>query len=498
MKGFFKRGLLIVLAACVIIPTDAAASYKQWRSSIKAAQEARVKRDFDKARSILEGMADDAAALGPASGAENAAALAEVLFEAGDYDGTIQVIDPALQKIGPSPTTKPLKVWRGLLLLEKASTIYQLRRYDEALVIAEESRDVLEYAAGKFHPALSILHAMIAKMYETKREYAKAEVSYKAALKLAESHQTVVVSEFTGPEETFYQYRSPDFAAGVLVNQVALGNLYQLQERYKEAEELYNKGLKSAERDYGKKGQATVIPLAARAQLFLKTNRRKNFEEDTQRIYEVAAKGPGIKPFAIYPLWLKLETEAKENNTLAVSQTAQKLATVFEVQNYNPKVMAEAAQDAATTGNKVDWSRAAQIQEAIRDAALAKFKDPARTAPILIEFALSAEAAQQTNLARAHYRAILQTTERASDKALYIAAAGKLADLAIAENKPADALPFYQKVSAGLREKYGDDSRVANAMDREAELLKQLGRTEEGAELAKKANAVRAKAMLKR
>ena len=499
MKGRTPRfwALLSIIVGCVGFQAHGA-SYKHWRGSINAANEARIKRDFENARTILESSAAEAAELGPVSSAQNSWLLGRVLYETGQYDEANQIFDHAIERIGNSPSSKELQIWRGSLLSGKAGVAYQLRDFDEALSFAEQAREGVERAAGKYHPELSVLHGIIAKIYEQKKEYAKSEAAYKAALKLAESRQTLVTTEFSGPDEIFYTYQSRDSAAGVLLNMVALGNLYQLQERNIEAEEHYNKALKAAERDCGKKGQAIVIPLSARAQLFHKTNRRPEFETDTQRIYEVAAKGPGIKPWTVYPLWLKLETEVKEEKWVAMEQTAEKIATVFAVQNFEPKVMAEAAQEAATQGNKTDWDRAAKLQSAIRNAAISKFKDPAKVAPILIEFGLAAERGQQTNLARLNYELILKMQEAAADKGLYIASAGKLGEILMAENKPAEALPYYQKVSAGLREKYGDDSRVANAMDREAELLKQLGRTQEATEIAAKANAVRGKAMLKR
>jgi tetratricopeptide (TPR) repeat protein len=480
MKRHIFKALLCVaiLAGFFASPAHGAASYKQWRSSLKAAQEARIKRDFETARAILEKSAPDAAELGPESSAENSWNLGRIFFETEQYNEALAVIDPALEKIGAKPVAQNSQLWRGLLLSAKAVLLFAQKNYDPALAIAEQARDTLENVAGKFHPELSILHGLTAKLYEMKKDYPKAEAAYKAALKLAESRQVTVVEEWSGPESEMVRYRSQNSA---------------------EAEDIYSKGVKAAESRYGKKGQAVIIPLAARAELFHKINRRAEFEKDTKRVYELATKGPGLDMWTVHPLWLKLQWDLKENQAGAAAQTAEKIANVYAIQSYDLKSMATHAMNVAVEGTKTNWVRAAQIQESIRNATLPKFgAEPAKTGQLLVAFALTAEEAQQGDLARLNYEAVLRTQEKAADKGLYIAAAGKLAEYAISQNKPAEALPFYQKISAGLREKYGDDSRVANAMDREADLLKLLGRAKEAADVATKASAVRTKAMLKR
>ena len=53
-------------------------------------------------------------------------------------------------------------------------------------------------------------------------------------------------------------------------------------------------------------------------------------------------------------------------------------------------------------------------------------------------------------------------------------------------------------MTAMLKEKYGDDTRVANAMDREAALLKEMGRSDEANAVEAKAKEVRTKSFLKK
>jgi hypothetical protein len=498
----FRRLLQTFLFASVVsflcaTPIHAAASYKQWRNSLKAAKDALTKRDFEKAQQILEASSADAAELGPESFAENSFTLGRAYIEMSKLNEAVQAVNPALEKIGPNPRKAELQLWRGVLLSIKSWAAYEAKNYDQALADAEASRGLIEGVAGKYHPELSILHAVIAMIYDTRKDYAKAEAAYKAALKLAESRRTVVAQEFGGPEQQTVIYQSGESIVGVLFNRVSLGNLYVKQARYAEAETLLNKALKAAEQDYGKKSKPLVIPLAARARLYQQTNRRKEFDADTQRIYDLAMSGPGLRPYTIYPLWLKLDWDLKEKN--GGNQSAQQLMNVYAVQNYDTKSMGQDAMELAVKGGTTDWARATEIQEVMRTAALSKFaNDPARSGPLLVEFGLAAESARQTNLARLNFETLLKTQEKAADKNLYIASAGKLADINIAENKPNEALPLLQKVTAALREKYGDDSRVANAMDKEAALLKQLGQSQAASDLEAKANQVRTKAMIKR
>ena len=63
--------------------------------------------------------------------------------------------------------------------------------------------------------------------------------------------------------------------------------------------------------------------------------------------------------------------------------------------------------------------------------------------------------------------------------------------------KFAEALALRQRVTTLLRGKFGDDSRVADAMDKEAEFLKLLGQELEASDLQAKANDLRKKVFAK-
>ena len=75
-KSFVAVAILAIFAVFSASSRGADASYKHWRGSLKAAEQARLKRDFDTMRQILEASAPEAQQLGSLSSAQNAFWLA--------------------------------------------------------------------------------------------------------------------------------------------------------------------------------------------------------------------------------------------------------------------------------------------------------------------------------------------------------------------------------------------------------------------------------------
>lgn len=494
-----KSLLLAAALAAATVAHGAEASSKHWRSVLKAAEQANAKRDFQKARELLESSADEAAALGVAQSAENSFWLADTLMEARMPGDALEVANPALEKLGPKPVPKPQQAWRGMLLVLKARALADLRKHEEALPVAQEAIKTLENVAGKYHPQLYFVHALMGSIYSEKKNYAEAEKEFRTALKQAESRPVVATQEWSGAEGQMTQYQYRGSEEGSLRMNTALGDLMLEQKKTAEAEEFYSKALKVAEREYGKKNQAIVLPLEGLARTHLEANRRKEFESAVQRTFEVSLKEPGLEPWVLNPLWLKFQVDLKDANTTAAKQTAEKLAQVYAKQNFDLKTMAFMAQKSAMMARKDDWGHAAQVQEIFRDLLSAKYAaEPVKASPLMLEFGTAAERAQKYDLARTNYEALVKLGQRANEKNLQMSAYGKLADLAIAEKKPEEALASLGKVTAMLKEKYGDDTRVANAMDREAALLKEMGRADDAAAMEAKAKDVRTKSYLKK
>jgi tetratricopeptide (TPR) repeat protein len=492
-----RERILFLFIASLLLTVGAsahAASFKEWRNSIKAANDARLKGDFQKARQILETAGPDASRHGPDSFAENSSLLATVLIDTSESGQALQVINAALQRMG-NPSKRESTLWKGILFAMRGLALKELKDYDNALANAESARLFIGAAAGQMHPELSNVHFLIGEIARAKKEYVKAEAAYRAGLDIAETRQSR--TEYKGGWYT--RYISDYSSSGILLNTSGLGLVCTLQKRDKDAEEYFNKGLKFAEKEYGPDHPALVIPLSGRAALFFKAKRRADFEKDTERIYRFGQKGPGIKHEAVFPLWLKFQWELDEDNRLAAAETADRIAAVFAVQNYGTKSMALDAIKTAAQGDNMSRTRAVLAQEMIRKAALKKFADtPEMVGPLLAEFALDAERAKEIGLARFNYELLLKLQETARDTTLYTATAEKIAETWIAQNKPAEALPYLQKVTARLRDKYGDDSRVAFAMQEEAALLKKMGQADAAREIEARAGAIHAKVMLKR
>jgi tetratricopeptide (TPR) repeat protein len=495
-----KALYIATLAAGILFSNTrcGAASYSHWHKAMDAAEEARKKRDFKGAEAILLGEVEEAAQLGLQDSSENSVALGFVRFQMGRYQEAIEVLDAALEKIGPDPRSQKIQIAQGFMLACKAETLARLLETDEALKYAEEGRKVLQSAVGRYHPELYILNALMGDIYYKKKNYAEAEKAYAAALKLSESPQFVTGTVWSGPEEDVRMYRLKGSKEGPLRMNATLGYLCMEQDKYKEAGEYFKKSLQIAESAYGKKNAAIVIPLEGMARLDLRQGRRADFEKDSDRIYEVATHEKGLELRVLNAFWDAFATDLKAGNDAPAASMAQKLATICAAQNFETRQLSTHALNIAGRENP-DWARVAKVAAFFRDAAKTAYAaEPQKMAPMLIEFATFAEAGNQTAMAREYYEAIAKSQENAADKSMLISVEGKFADFSLAENKPADALPHLHRLSALLQQKYGDDSRVADALDREAATLKQTGQDAAAAEVQARANEVRKNALLKR
>lgn len=486
--------LLLVLLSATVFSADAA-SFGDWRKQIAAADDAIKKRDFDKAREILEAAAPEAERHGPASSAENSTRLGSVLHKMREYDEALAVLNAALEKIGAQPVSDKLQIWRGALLANKAYTLNSARRYDDAIPVANDAIAVLEKIAGKYHPDLYNLQWALADIHMAKKNFELEEKHLKAALKLAETRQVYAVP-MTGPDQYGVNlYRTPTADDGIVFINTRLGNLYSDMKRYKESEDALKDALKVAERSFGKKHIMTVGPLRGMAYLHRATDRKKEFDADLDRIYEIATKDQGLALNSVDPFWLQLSADLDANNSAAIERTADRIVTIYQKQNFEPQHLTARASGAA--GN--DWTKVARAQEALRKSIFAKFaSEPVKVGQVVLDFGAAAEKGQQPELARANYEAFIAAQEKAQDQSLLIGGLGKLADLCVSENKPADALPLRQRMTQLLRAKYGDDTRVADSLDAESALQTKLGKTDEAEKLKAQAQEVRTKAFLKR
>jgi len=490
-----KRTLSLLIAFCFFIPSAEAASYKEWRKWIHAAHDARSKGELEKARKILETASADAAQHGPDTFAENSIILAEVLIRSNQPEEALKVSNVALERMR-NPSRRDSSIWKGLLLASRASAEKELKDYVSAARDAELARRFVAAGAGmdNLHPEAANIHWLIGEIALAQKDYAKAADAFRNGLNIAQLRPTRRADEVGRELRTVGDYSS----SAVLLNQTGLGNVSILQNKTREAEDHFNEALKFAQKEYGKNSEAVVVPLAGRAELYHQTKRRTDFEKDTQRILELAQGPKPIDEQYLKPVWLKFRTELDETNRQAASETVDQIVNVFAVQNYGTRILGRQALQAAK-GEKEDRSQTALTMEMLRKSAEKKFENrQGAMSSLLTEFALDAERSKEIGLARYYYDLVLKLPEIEKEPALYAATADRVADILISQKQPAEALPYLQKVTVKLKEKFGDDSRVAFAMDREAALLKELGKADAAKEVQAKASAIHAKALLKR
>lgn len=471
------------------------ASTRHWRAQMKLAQEAQSKRDFQRARTILEGVAAEASELGPLTSAENSAILADVYSDLNMREEALQTVEGELAKIDANPTEEKLQIIRGILLAIRSTHLMESGRYDDALKSADDGRAVLEKVAGKYHPELFRLNIITGNIHFRQRNYIEAEKSFRAALKMAESQSFVVQTRWSGFEESTGMYRVRPPADGVVRSASALSDVYFVQGNFKEAESTARKALKSAEAIYGKKSPMVIMPLNRVAMSELKQGKRKEFERDTDRSYEIASKARGFEPWVVEPLWNRLDAELAENNETAAAQTARRITSVFAVNNFDTGPLAQRALEIASTNEPPNWARIRQVQDLFSGAIAAEFgTDVQKAGPVYLQFGKFANDHGQTDLATTAFEELVKTQRNATNKILLISALSKLSETRLSQNKVEEALALRRQITEALRQQYGSDARVADSMDEEAALFKKLGQEQGASELKAKAAEVRTKA----
>src|SRR3954468_14064057 len=188
MKKAIVFTAIVLNFALIGSPLRAAdASYKNWRNSLKAAEQARYRRDFASMREILEASAPVAQQLGPLSSAENAMWLALAYAQLNRDADALKVYNAELERIGPKPTATKVQFIRGFLLTQRSRLYFRLGEYDNALASANDGKAALEMAAGKFHPSLYEAHRTVGLIYALRNNLEKAEESMRMAVRLAET-----------------------------------------------------------------------------------------------------------------------------------------------------------------------------------------------------------------------------------------------------------------------------------------------------------------------
>jgi tetratricopeptide (TPR) repeat protein len=480
---------LAILAAINLSADAADSSYKEWRNSMKAAEQAKFARDFHKMREILEGSAPEARKHGPVSSAWNSLWLAIAYSRLGMSGEAIDTFNKELERIGPEPKALKVQVLRGLLLNDRSMLEFEMKEYDKAMSTALEARGILESAAGKYHPVLFNVYQTIGTVHALQQNIPEAEKALKTALKLAQVITPGGFDDIDFVDNAAAPHR-------IIRGATTLGGFYHSLGKLEEAEEAYETALKSAQAAYPKDSVMRLLPLRNLAKVELKRGRTQDFNKHVEQTYDVVSKTQGLQPINVRPLWLKTQFEADQGNAKGVVDALKKLEKVFEVQSYDFADLPGEALALAVENGILNSKRAETLEKGLKDLAEAyRANDAGKSGVIYVELGKFAETQGKADLAASMFEDALKSQHNAKDKALLIGLLGKMAEGKVAAGKKTEALPLYRQVSVTMREKYGNDMRVADAMDVEAALMKDLGDEEGANRLKAEAMSVRKKAL---
>jgi tetratricopeptide (TPR) repeat protein len=486
---FYTALFLSIFTAFAVSIAAADTSFKAWRNAMKEAEQAKNARDFQKMREILEASWPVARQHGPITSARNAYWLAVAYSRLGMEEEAIKTFNTELERIGPNPKALQVQVLRGMLLNQRSLAEFRTKQYDSAMATAEQARSVLESAAGKYHPVLFEVYRTMGAIHALQKNLPEAEKSMKTALKLAQVITPGGFDDIDFVDNAAAPHR-------IIIAASALGELYRFQEKLEEAEEAYETAWKAAQAAYPKDSVMRLIPLRSLAEVELKRGRTQEFNKHVDQTYEVLSKTPGLQPLNIKPMWLKIGLEADNQNAKGVTDTVKKLEKVFELQSYDYADLPAGTIAVAAPDGAPNWKRAETLQKALIDLAESyRANAPAKSGMIYVEIAKFAETHGRPELAATMYDEALKSQQNAKDKALLIGLLGKMANDRIAAGKKAEALPLYHQVSVAMRDKFGNDMRVADAIDAEAALAKELGDEAAANRLKAEAMDVREKAV---
>lgn len=483
-----KRALLIL---CLALSASAAElSYKEWLQIRKQVQTAQAARDYGSVRNILsaDGVPLGVAKIGELALTEHAAALAEALAELKLYDEAFATISGAIDQIGPRPIANKSQILRGILLTVKSAVYYSSTNYDAALTIAQDARTTLENVAGEFHPQLYRLHAIIGEIHEKKKNFPEAEKAYKDALEFAEAGR----SRFTRGIRSLYFERHPLYD-GVSLACVSLAEVLAEQQKFKDARKYSLKALKAAEQAYGKKSPGIAYTLSVLAGIDFDLGDQKEFEADIERLYPLVAGFENLGSWAAKPFWKQFEKELQASQPSP--EIIRQLVAIYIARKTDFAGLAKELMQISQRDRPDDWNRVAKLQADFRKQT--STHSSAHLGELSAGFIEVARQQRQYGLARENVNENLKIQEPVNDTLGLVASYSVLAEIESDQKKFAEALALRQRVTTLLRGKFGDDSRVADAMDKEAEFLKLLGQELEASDLQAKANDLRKKVFAK-
>jgi tetratricopeptide (TPR) repeat protein len=308
-------------------------------------------------------------------------------------------------------------------------------------------------------------------------------------LRLAETRQTGREVDLLGPAADTVVYLTGPLPARVTIAGSDLGQLLAAEGKFEEAEGAYKKALEYAESAYSSDNIMRAIPLRGLAEVEYRLNHTKPFEKHTQQLFEIISKNPGYESAYVKPLWLKFKLESEQQSPRSID-TLKMIEKVFEKQHFD---YSEFGRSAMAVSVKPEQAQDALLKVADSYTASA----PEKAGLILAAIANSAAEHNKPELADAMYLRVVESQKNAPDKGILIAALEKLGERKIAAGKRAEAAPFYHEVTAAMRQKYGNDMRVADAMDTEAALLKEIGQEEAAKKLQADAMELRKKIVFK-
>lgn len=462
-------------------------TYKQWLQIKKRAEAAGARGDWAAVRDELtsEGVAEGVARMGHLSLTEHAVELATSLNQLKIYDEAHATLQSALDKIGPRPPASHSQVMRGVLQAFKSMIFHSTTNYDSALTLALEARTTLENAAGKFHPHLYFIHGIIGEIQEKKGNYAEAEKSYKAAYDFANAGMPFyTINRRTG---AFKKHFLEDGAA---LSAICLADVLVKQQKLKDARKYATKALKCAESMYGKQSLGAARTLGTLAEVEYQLGNLKEFDAALRRLFPLVAQYGRFGEWATSPFWRKFENEFGSGEPS--SDTIATITTIYSKQDRDFEDVANEAMRITRKGHPDDWARAARIQAAFRKAA--SEYAPAHLGELTASFVQLARRNSQYDLARESVNDVLKLQESAKDTIGASSSYTLLAEIEADQKNFPEALIHRQRVTTLLKEKFGDDSRVADSLDQEAKLLTALGKNDEAASTQTKASEIRKKA----
>lgn len=465
-----------------------------WSKNLEEAQLAVLDHDIDKALELFEKALDSGSELKPGEYLVTVTSMMQEFDKKKDLAGAESLISRELEREEAKPASQDGKVRRAFLYLTRSELSMKKNLVTDAISQINSAK-MLAVGTEFEVPVQTLAYHFLAIIDLARKNFGEARKKLNEAARNCESalgaRSDVKAAAMEEPTRamTFRGY------ANIIV---FLASLDRINHDLPGGISRLEKAAKMIERISSRKNPVLVDLFVVAAQYQFLRNSQKKAQLTVDRLIEVASVQKFVPGSVVSAVYLAASRAATAKDFQLMSKRFAELIRLCQLNKTGVDLLAREAVSVIDVVGEGDWKKTQRLQRDVLNQIYQRYPSQrSQAAPFLNAFAEKARSLQQIDDAVAYYREAVKELEGSLEPVVQIGALSHLERILVEQNRSGEALPVSERLVQALRQQYGDDSRVADAMNENASLLRKLNREEEAKKLEADAALIYGKAMLK-